>query len=46
MVLWYGGRGVAGAVGGPQRRRGLIVEYAVFVGAAIAGVIWISVAHL
>jgi len=46
LVLWYGGRGVAGAVGGPQRRRGLIVEYAVFVGAAIAGVIWISVAHL
>jgi hypothetical protein len=45
LVLWYGSRGVAGAVGGPSRRRGLIAEYAVFVIAAVAGVIWVSAAH-
>lgn len=46
LVLWYGARGVAGAVGGPLRHRGVIAEYAVFVVAAIAGVIWINAAHL
>jgi hypothetical protein len=46
LVLWYGARGVAGAVGGPLRHRSLIAEYAVFVIAAIAGVIWINAAHL
>jgi hypothetical protein len=45
LVLWYGARGMAGAVGGQMRSRGLIVEYAVFVVAAIAGVIWINAAH-
>jgi hypothetical protein len=46
LVLWYGARGVAGAVGGPLRRSSLVAEYAIFVIAAIAGVIWISAAHL
>jgi hypothetical protein len=45
LVLWYGSRGVAGAVGGQQRQREVIAEYAVFVVAAIAGGIWINVAH-
>lgn len=45
LVLWYGARGVAGAIGGRGRQRGLIVEYAVFVAAAIAGGIWINVVH-
>ena len=45
LVLWYGARGVAGAVGGPLGRRGLIAEYAFFVIASIAGVIWIHAAH-
>jgi len=45
LVLWYGARGVAGAVVGPERNRELMVEYAVFVVAAVAGVIWILVAH-
>ena len=45
LVLWYGARGVAGAVGGPLGRRGLIAEYALFVIASIAGVIWIHAAH-
>jgi hypothetical protein len=45
LVLWYGARGVAGAVGGPLRRQSLVAEYAIFVIAAIAGVIWISAAH-
>jgi hypothetical protein len=43
LVLWYGARGVAGALGGQSRQRGLIAEYAVFVAAAIAGGIWINV---
>jgi hypothetical protein len=43
LVLWYGTRGVAGAVGGQRRQGGLIAEYAVFVVAAIAGGIWINV---
>lgn len=46
LVLWYGARGVAGAVGGPLRRPGLVAEYAIFVVAATAGMIWISAAHL
>ncbi|MGA8522493.1 MAG: hypothetical protein WB807_05515, partial [Candidatus Dormiibacterota bacterium] len=46
LVLWYGVRGVAGAVGGPLRRRTLIAEYAIFVIAAIVGMIWISSAHI
>jgi hypothetical protein len=46
LVLWYGARGVAGAVGGPLRRRGLIVEYAVFVIAAGAGLVWAHTTHL
>jgi hypothetical protein len=45
LVLWYGARGVAGSVGGPSRRRGLIAEYAVFVIAAVAGVIWVNTAR-
>jgi hypothetical protein len=45
LVLWYGARGVAGALGGQRRQRGLIAEYAVFVAAAIAGGIWINVAR-
>jgi hypothetical protein len=45
LVLWYGARGVAGAVVAPARNRELMVEYAVFVAASIAGVIWIQVAH-
>ncbi len=43
LVLWYGARGVAGALGVPRRQRGLVAEYAVFVIAAIAGGIWINV---
>jgi hypothetical protein len=46
LVLWYGGRGVAGAVGTGSRSREVIAEYAVFFVAAIAGMIWIGVAHL
>jgi hypothetical protein len=46
LVLWYGARGVAGAVGGPLRRPGLVAEYAVFVVAAGAGLIWINTTHL
>jgi hypothetical protein len=45
LVLWYGARGVAGALGGQRRQRGLIAEYAVFVAAAVAGGIWINVAR-
>jgi hypothetical protein len=45
LVLWYGARGVAGAVGGPVRNRELIAEYAVFVLAAVAGAVWIHAAH-
>ena len=45
LVLWYGARGVAGALGGPHRRRGLIAEYAVFVLAAMVGMVWINAAH-
>jgi hypothetical protein len=45
LVLWYGARGVAGALGGRQRQRGLIAEYAVFVVAALAGGIWLNVAR-
>ncbi|MHB8489061.1 MAG: hypothetical protein ACYDCS_06500 [Candidatus Dormibacteria bacterium] len=45
LVLWYGARGVAGALGGPHRRRGLIVEYAVFALAAMVGMVWINAAH-
>jgi hypothetical protein len=45
LVLWYGARGVGGAVGSPLRQRGVIAEYAVFVIAAVAGVIWINAAH-
>ena len=45
LVLWYGARGVAGAVAGPVRSRELIGEYAVFVIAAIAGLLWIYTAH-
>lgn len=45
LVLWYGARGVAGAVGGQARPRGLIAEYGVFVLASIAGVLWINAAH-
>ncbi len=45
LVLWYGARGVAGALGGQRRQRGLIAEYAVFVVAAVAGGIWINVAR-
>ena len=45
LVLWYGARGVAGAVSGPRRHRELIAEYAVFVIAAIAGLIWSNAAH-
>jgi hypothetical protein len=46
LVLWYGGRGVAGAVGTGLRSREVVVEYAVFFVAAIAGMVWIHVAHL
>lgn len=46
LVLWYGARGVAGAVGGPRPHPGLVVEYAMFVIAAGAGVIWSNAAHL
>jgi hypothetical protein len=45
LVLWYGARGVAGAVVGPARNRELIMEYALFVAAAVAGVIWSHAAH-
>lgn len=45
LVLWYGARGVAGAAGGQARPRELIAEYAVFVVASVAGVIWINAAH-
>jgi hypothetical protein len=45
LVLWYGARGAAGAVGGPRGHGGLVVEYAVFVIAAIAGAIWSNTAH-
>jgi hypothetical protein len=45
LVLWYGARGVAGAIVGPLRNRELIAEYAVFVAAAAAGVIWIHAVH-
>jgi hypothetical protein len=45
LVLWYGARGVAGAVGGQARPRGLIAEYGVFVLASIVGVLWINAAH-
>jgi hypothetical protein len=46
LVLWYGARGVAGALGAMVRSRELIVEYAIFIAAAVAGSIWINVAHL
>jgi hypothetical protein len=45
LVLWYGARGVAGALGAVVRSRELVGEYAIFVLAALAGVIWINVAH-
>jgi hypothetical protein len=45
LVLWYGTRGVAGAVGGRQRQGGLVAEYAVFVGVAIAAGVWLNAAH-
>jgi hypothetical protein len=46
LVLWYGGRGVAGAVGARARSKELITEYAIFFVAAIAGMVWIRLAHL
>ncbi|HEY8672601.1 MAG TPA: hypothetical protein VIM76_02485 [Candidatus Dormibacteraeota bacterium] len=46
LVLWYGGRGAAGAIGGPSRSRELLAEYAVFVIAAVAGMVWIGIARL
>jgi hypothetical protein len=46
LVLWYGGRGAAGAIFGQSRSRELLAEYAVFVIAAIAGMVWIGVARL
>jgi hypothetical protein len=46
LVLWYGGRGAAGAIFGQSRSRELIAEYAVFVIAAVAGMVWIGVARL
>ncbi len=47
LVLWYGARGVAGALGTTARRsRELVAEYAVFMVAAVAGLLWISLARL
>src|SRR6202790_2178113 len=46
LVLWYGGRGAAGALGGQSRSRELIAEYAVFLIAAVAGMVWIGVGRL
>jgi hypothetical protein len=46
LVLWYGGRGAAGALGGQSRSRELIAEYAVFLVAAVAGMVWIGVGRL
>jgi len=46
LVLWYGGRGVAGAIGARARSKEVIAEYAIFFAAAIAGMVWIRLAHL
>jgi len=46
LVLWYGGRGAAGAIGGQTRSRELIAEYAVFLIAAVAGMVWIGIGRL
>jgi hypothetical protein len=46
LVLWYGGRGAAGAIAGQTRSRELLAEYAVFVIAAVAGMVWIGIARL
>jgi hypothetical protein len=46
LVLWYGGRGAAGAIAGQSRSRELLAEYAVFVIAAVAGMVWIVIARL
>jgi hypothetical protein len=46
LVLWYGGRGAAGAIGGQSRSRELIAEYALFLIAAIAGMVWIVLGRL
>jgi hypothetical protein len=46
LVLWYGARGVAGALRTVVRSRELIAEYSIFTVAAVAGAIWINVAHL
>lgn len=46
MVVWYGLRGVAGALADPRRHAGLVVEYGVFVVAAAAALAWVSITHL
>jgi hypothetical protein len=46
LVLWYGGRGVAGAIGARPRSKEVIMEYAVFLAAAVAGMVWFRLAHL
>jgi hypothetical protein len=46
LVLWYGGRGVAGAIGARSRSKEVIAEYAIFFVAALAGMVWIRLAHL
>ena len=46
LLLWYGARGVAGAVAAASRSRELIAEYAVFAAAALGGLVWVGVAHL
>lgn len=46
LVLWYGGRGVAGAVGARPRSKEVITEYAFFLAAAVAGMVWFRLAHL
>jgi hypothetical protein len=46
LVLWYGSRGVAGAIGVRSRSKEVITEYAIFFVAALAGIIWIRLAHL
>jgi hypothetical protein len=46
LVLWYGGRGAAATLGVQSRSRELLVEYSVFVIAAVAGMVWIGVGRL
>ena len=47
LVLWYGGaRRCRSARHATRRSREVIAEYAVFMLAAIAGLLWISLAHL